>query len=181
MAFLACASARSQPAQYQIDPEHTFVTFEIVHFGTSTNRGRFDRSSGSVQLDRDAKAGSVDVSIDMASINTGTQAFDGLLRGFQFFDVATFPTARFVADDLSFHEKALDEVSGMLTLRGRTHQVVLKAKQFNCYIEGESKREVCGGDFETVIDRSDWGVNYGIIFGFPKSVHLIVQVEAREK
>ncbi|MBP7132185.1 MAG: YceI family protein, partial [Aquabacterium sp.] len=69
--------AHAAPATYAIDPTHTFVTFEAKHFGTSTNRGRFDKKSGTVTLDKVAKTGSVDITLDMASINTGTANFDG--------------------------------------------------------------------------------------------------------
>ena len=53
------ASVSAQAATYNIDPTHTFVTFEVTHFGTSTNRGRFDKKEGVVQFDRAAKTGSV--------------------------------------------------------------------------------------------------------------------------
>lgn len=177
-ATLAAGAAQAQSASYAIDPTHTFVTFEISHFGTSTNRGRWDKKEGTVQFDKAGKSGKVELTIDVASINTGTAAFDRHLRGTDFFDVEKHPTAKFVADKFVFNGDKVSEVSGSLTLLGKTHPVTLKASQFNCYQNPMLKREVCGGDFETTIDRTAYGMNYGIQWGFPKDVRLVVQVEA---
>ncbi len=177
-AALTAGAAQAQSATYAIDPTHTFVTFEIGHFGTSTNRGRFDKKEGTVQLDKAGKSGKVDLTIDVASISTGTAAFDKHLQSADFFDVAKFPTAKFVADKFAFNGDKVSEVSGSLTLLGKTNPVTLKASQFNCYQNPMLKREVCGGDFETTIDRTAYGMNYGIQWGFPKDVRLVVQVEA---
>jgi polyisoprenoid-binding protein YceI len=70
------------------------------------------------------------------------------------------------------------EVQGQFTLLGKTQPLTLKATQFNCYENPMLKREVCGGDFETVIDRTAHGMDYGVQWGFPKNVRLLVQVEA---
>lgn len=177
-AVVASMGLQAQVVNYAIEPTHTFVTFEISHFGTSTNRGRFDKKEGMVQLDRTAKTGKVDLTIDMASINTGTPGFDKHLQGMDFFNVKDYPTAKFTADKFSFNGDKVTEVAGSLTMMEKTNPVVLKATNFNCYQHPMIKREVCGGDFEATIDRSQWGVNYGLIFGFPKSVKLVIQVEA---
>ena len=128
--------------------------------------------------DKAGKSGKVELTIDVASINTGTAAFDKHLRGTDFFDVEKHPTAKFVADKFVFNGDKVSEVSGSLTLLGKTNPVTLKASQFNCYQNPMLKREVCGGDFETTIDRTAYGMNYGIQWGFPKDVRLVVQVEA---
>jgi len=179
VAMLATGAAQAAPAAYAIDPSHTFVSFEIGHFGTSTNRGRFDKKSGEIQFDRAGKAGKVDLTIDMTSINTGFAPFEKHLQSAELFDVAKFPTAKFVADKFSFNGDKVSEVAGTLTLMGKTQPVTLKANQFNCYESPMlNKREVCGGDFEATIDRTAFGLNYGIDWGFPKNVRLVVQVEA---
>jgi polyisoprenoid-binding protein YceI len=177
-ATLLAGTAQVQAASYAIDPTHTFVSFEIAHFGTSTNRGRFDKKEGTVQFDRAAKTGKVEIVIDTTSINTGTAAFNKHLLSAELFDSAKFPTAKFVADNLSFSGDKVSEVTGTLTLLGKTNPVTLKASNFNCYDSPMLKREVCGGDFETTIDRAQFGMNYGVDWGFPKNVRLIVQVEA---
>jgi polyisoprenoid-binding protein YceI len=154
------------------------VTFEIGHFGTTTNRGRFDKKEGSVQLDKATKSGKVEITIDTTSINTGTAAFNQHLQSADLFDAAKHPTIKFVSDKFVFNGDKVSEVTGSLTLLGKTQPVTLKASQFNCYENPMLKREVCGGDFETTIDRTAFGMNYGVDWGFPKNVRLVIQVEA---
>ena len=183
LSLLAAAAVLStagiaQAADYAIDPTHTFATFEIGHFGASTNRGRFDKKTGSITLDKAAKTGKVDVTFETASINTGTAAFDKHLQSPDLFDAAKHPTFSFVGDKFTFDGDKVTAVAGNLTLLGKTAPVTLKASQFNCYQSPMLKREVCGGDFEATIDRTVWGMNYGIDWGFPKNVRVIVQVEA---
>ena len=170
--------AHAEPATYAIDPTHTFVTFEVSHFGTSTNRGRFDKKQGTVQFDRAAKTGKVDLTIDTSSINSGVEPFNKHLQSKDFFDSANFPTARFVGEKFAFNGDKVSEIGGQLTLLGKTHPVTLKASNFNCYMSPMLKREVCGGDFETTIQRSLWGMNYGIANGMPDNTRLVIQVEA---
>jgi polyisoprenoid-binding protein YceI len=167
-----------QAASYAIDPNHTFVTFEISHFGTSTNRGRFDKKEGTVQFDRAAKTGQVEIVIDTTSVNTGSAAFNTHLQNADLFDTAKHPTAKFVSSKFTFSGDKVADIAGTLTLMGKTQPVTLKATNFNCYDSPMLKREVCGGDFETTIDRTQFGMNYGIDWGFPKNVRLVVQVEA---
>jgi polyisoprenoid-binding protein YceI len=176
-ALLAAGAAQADTATYSVDPTHTAVTYEIAHFGTSTNRGRWQAKDGSVQIDP-GKSGKVEVSFDVAAVNTGVPALDKHLQGADFFNVAQFPSAKFVGDKFSFNGNKVTEVAGNLTMLGKTHPVTLKAVNFNCYNSPMLKREVCGGDFETTIQRSQWGVSWGLNFGFPDAVHLLVQVEA---
>ena len=171
-------TAHAEVATYSIDPTHTFVTFEVTHFGTSTNRGRFDKKEGTVQLDKAAKTGKVDLTLETGSIDTGTVAFDKHLQSDRFLNAALFPTAKFTASNFTFNGDKVIEVAGQLTMLGKTLPVVLKATSFNCYMNPMLKREVCGGDFETTIARSQWGMNWGINLGIPDSVKLAVQVEA---
>jgi polyisoprenoid-binding protein YceI len=177
-ATLAAGAAHAEMATYAIDPTHTFVTFEIGHFGASTNRGRFDKKEGTVQFDRAGKAGKVEIAIDTTSVNTGTAPFNQHLQSNELFDAAKYPTIKFVSDKFHFNGDKVTEVAGQLTLLGKTQPVTLKATQFNCYQNPMLKREVCGGDFETTIDRTAFGMNYGVDWGFPKNVRLVVQVEA---
>jgi len=175
---VAALGAQAQSATYVIDPTHTFATFEISHFGTSTNRGRFDKKTGSVQFDKTGKAGKVDLTLETNSINTGTATFDKHLQSKDFFNSAEFPTARFVADKFNFNGDKLSDVSGQLTLLGKTNPVTLKASNFNCYLNPMLKVEVCGGDFETTLVRSQYGMVYGLNYGFSDNVRLLIQVEA---
>jgi polyisoprenoid-binding protein YceI len=177
LAVLAATAARAESVTYAVDPTHTFANFEIGHMGTSTLRGRFDRKEGSVQLDRAAKTGRVELTIDTTSISTGTAPFDKHLQSKDFFNVAEFPSARFVGDRFVFDGDKVTEVAGTLTLLGKTLPVTLKATRFNCYTNPIFKREACGGDFETTLLRSQWGMGWGLNLGAPDSVRLLVQVE----
>lgn len=179
-ALMATCAAPSwaQPATYAIDPTHTFVNFEVSHLGTSTSRGRFDRTDGTVQFDRTARTGRVEITIDTTSVSTGTAALDRQLLGKNFFDAPQFPSAKFVADQFSFDGDKVTEVAGTLTMRGQTHPVRLKATLFNCYLNPLLRRQVCGGDFEATVQRSLWGMTWGLDLGIPDAVRLLVQVEA---
>ena len=178
IAAALATAAVAQADTYAIDPTHTFVHFEIPHYGTSTSRGRFDKKDGLVQFDRAARTGRVEITIDTASIDTGTDSFDNTLRGKDFFDAGQFPTARFVADRFVFDGDKVAEVAGTLTLLGKTLPVTLRASNFNCYTSPVLRREVCGGDFDATIARSRWGMDWGLKFGFADQVRLLVQVEA---
>jgi polyisoprenoid-binding protein YceI len=177
-ALLAATSlVHAESATYSIEPTHTFVTFEARHFGTSTNRGRFDKKEGRISLDTAAKTGKAEITIDTASVNTGTAPFDAHLKKADFLNVAEHPTAKFIGDKFSFEGNKVTAVSGTLTLLGKTQPVTLTASNFNCYDSPFFKREVCGGDFETTITRSSYGMGYGLP-GIPDSIRLLIQIEA---
>jgi polyisoprenoid-binding protein YceI len=171
------SAAWAQSAAYQIDPTHTFVTWEAKHFGTSTSRGRFDKKSGMITLDKAAKTGKADITIDMTSINTGVAPFDAHLKRDDFFAAEKFPEAKFSGTEFKFDGDKLSEVAGTLTMRGITQPATLKATGFGCYDHPMLKREVCGGDFETTIIRSKFDMKYGLP-GIPDNIRLLIQVEA---
>lgn len=178
VAALVGTTAQAEMVTYAIDPTHTFATFEIGHFGASVNRGRFDKKEGTVQLDKAAKAGKVEITFQIDSINTGTLPFNKHLQSADIFDVEKFPTAKFVGDKFTFDGDKVVSVAGELTLKGKTQPVTFKANQFACFENPMLKREVCGGDFETTIDRTAFGVDYGVQYGFPKNVRIVAQIEA---
>ncbi|MFG6439817.1 YceI family protein [Roseateles sp. LKC17W] len=175
--FAAAGAAQAQSATYAIDPTHTQVFFEAKHFGVSTNRGRWVQKEGTVTLDKAAKTGKVDLTIDMASVSTGIGPFDGHLKSKDFFAVEQHPTAKFVGEQFTFNGDKVVSVAGTLTMLGKANPVTLTASSFGCYENPRLKREVCGGDFETTIQRSQWGMTYGLP-GIPDSVRLLIQVEA---
>lgn len=181
LAAAALGLALAAPAHsnsYAIDPTHTFVTYEINHYGTSTNRGRFDRKEGTVTFDRAAKSGKVEISFDIGSVSTGVALLDKHLQSADFFDSANHPRAKFVGDEFSFNGDKVTQVAGLLTLRGKTQPVVLQATNFNCYMNPMLRRETCGGDFQATIKRSQWGMDWGLESGVPDDVRLLIQVEA---
>ena len=171
-------TAHAESVTYAIDPSHTFVTFEANHMGTSTLRGRFDKKEGSVTLDKASKSGKADITIDATSIDTGVAALDTHLKSKDFFNAAEFTTAKFSADKFHFNGDKVSEVTGTLTLLGKTQPVTLKATNFNCYVNPMLKREVCGGDFDTTITRTQYGMSYGLAYGLPDNIHLLIQIEA---
>lgn len=176
--LLACAAGNALAGNYTMDPKHTFVTFEMPHQATTTNRGRFDKKEGTVEFDRTAKTGKVKFTLYPESITTGTTVLDRIIVGDEVFNVAKYPTVQFTSDRFTFNGDKVSEVSGQLTMMGKTLPVVLKATNFNCYPNTMLKKEVCGGDFETWIKRSDWGVTYAMNYGFADTIKLLVQVEA---
>ena len=179
LAVVASAGALAQSAVYKIDPSHTKAVWEAKHFATSTNRGQWDKTEGEITFDKVAKTGMVDVTIDMSSINTGIAPFNTHLKGADFFDVANHPTARFVGDKLKFEGDKIVEVAGNMTIRGKTNPAVLKATLFNCYDNPRLKREVCGGDFETVVKRSTYDITWGLAEKFTSDdIKVTIQVEA---
>lgn len=176
--FATAGFAQAQSATYAIDPTHTFVNFEAKHFNTSTLRGRFDKKEGSVTLDKAAKSGKVEFTLETGSVSTGVAPLDTHLKSKDFFAAEEFPTAKFVGDKFSFDGDKVKSVAGTLTLRGKTHPVTLTATNFNCYQNPMLKREVCGGDFETTIQRSLFDVSYGLSYGIPDQTRLLIQIEA---
>jgi polyisoprenoid-binding protein YceI len=178
MALAAAAvPAHGATTNFEIDPSHTWVTYEIVHFGTSTNRGRLPAKAGKVQLDAQAKTGKVDVTVDTMAPASGVPALDKMLQGERLFRSGEFPTARFVAGDVRFEGERPIELKGELTLLGATHPVTLKTLRYNCFQHPMLKRDVCGGDFETTIQRSRWGMGWGAHI-VSDDVRLLIQVEA---
>lgn len=174
---LATAVAHAEPATYSVDPTHTFATFEVKHFGTSTNRGRFDKTSGTVTYDAAAKTGQASITIDTTTINTGTAPFDAHLKSKDFLDAAKFPQATFASSKFVFDGDKLSEVQGTLTLLGKSQPVTLKAIGFGCYENPRLKRQVCGGDFVTTFMRSTFGMT-GLLPFVPDEVKMLIQIEA---
>ena len=174
-AVLAGGGAAAQAQTYTLDPDHSWVHFEVMHFGTSTSRGRFGPVSGEVQLDPAAGSGALRLRIATASVDTGLAFFDSRLRRDDFLASEEHPHAEFVATGWRFDGGRLAAVTGELTLRGVTRPLALTAQQFGCR-QDAARGEVCGGDFEGLLYRSAFGMLYGWPF-VANTVRLRVQVE----
>ncbi len=174
----AATAAQAQPVTYKFDPTHTWTTWEVRHFGTSTYRGRFDKKEGEVTIDRAARTGKVEFTVDLTSVDTGVEHLNHHLQEADFFDSEKFPMATFVGEDFRFDGNDVSQVRGQLTLKGKTRPVTLKGTGFNCYENPLLKREVCGGDFSATINRADWGVSFGGPFPVGNEVRLLIEVEA---
>jgi polyisoprenoid-binding protein YceI len=171
-------SAFADVSTYQFDPSHTYPSFEADHIGgLSVWRGKFDRSQGTVTIDRAAKTGNVEVTTDVASVHTGSTKLDEDLQTGQFFDASKFPeatykgTIRFKGDEPAY-------VVGNLTMHGVTKPLTLKIDSFKCIQHPMLKREVCGVDAVGEFDRSDFGVDFGKTYGFSMKTKLLISAEA---
>lgn len=165
-------------AEYKLDPSHTNARFNIDHFQTSTNHGGFYGIDGVVQFDAQAKTGALDITIKTNTLNTGSKDFDGHMSSSDLLNVESFPEINFKSTKWVFDGNKPTEITGELTMMGKTHPVTLTATKFNCYENPMFNAEVCGGDFTTTIDRTLWGIDFLVDAGIPKEVELKIQVEA---
>ena len=182
-AFLALAmvtgAALAAPVKYNIDPNHTYPSFETDHMGgLSTWRGKFNSSSGTITLDKEAQTGSVDIKIDTASLDFGHDKMNAHAKGSDMFDVEKYPTATYTGKLVNFKNGAPTEVDGTLELRGVKKPVKLKIDSFMCKPHPMAKKEVCGANASGAFNRDDFGVDYGKQMGFDMKVKLAIQVEA---
>jgi polyisoprenoid-binding protein YceI len=178
VAFVSFIAANTALAQtYQIEPGHTYPSFEADHLGISFWRGKFLKTAGKVVLDRAAKTGSVEITIDASSIDFGHTKMNEHARGKDMFNVEKFPTVTYKSTALKFDGDKLVAVEGDMTLLGVTKPMKLTVNHFKCIMHPMLKREVCGADAHASFDRSDYGLNYGIP-RFAPEVKLAIQVEA---
>ena len=177
---VACAQASAPQAAistWTLDPTHTFVHWEVVHMGTSTIRGRFDKAAGSVQFDAKAQQLEVSIAVDTASVSSGVTILDALLKGNAMLDTAANPQAFFVARSAKFDGETPREIRGEFTLRGISEPLTLRALRWHCGLNPLFRRTVCGGDFEAEIVRSSFGITHSLPFVADR-VRLVIQVEA---
>jgi polyisoprenoid-binding protein YceI len=171
-------SAFADVSTYQLDPDHTYPSFEADHIGgLSVWRGKFDKSQGTVTLDRAAETGTVEVTTDIASIHTGSTKLDQNLQSDQFFDASKFPEATYKGM-IKFKGDKPASVVGNLTMHGVTRPLTLKIDSFKCMPHPMLKREVCGVDAVGEFDRSDFGVDFGKTYGFSMKTRLLISAEA---
>lgn len=170
---LPCLAAE----RFNIDPEHTFSIFEYSHWGLSLQHGRFDKNSGFIELDMEAKTGTINIEIETASISTGVGLFDRILRSGDFFDAANHPVISFKSSRLQFDEERLVKVEGDLTIKGITKPTTLKITNFNCrHMLTYSKRACDANGFAKML-RSDFDLGRHTPF-VSDAVTLYVTVEA---
>ena len=179
MLALMTGSAIAAPVKYDVDPNHTYPSFEADHFGgLSVWRGKFDKSSGTIVLDKDKSAGTVEITVDAASVDFGMPKLNEHAKSPEIFDVAKFPTATYKGTLTKFRDGVPTEVEGQFTLHGVTKPLTLTINQFKCMISPMTKKEVCGADATGTFNRSDYGVSFGDKYGFKQEVKLQIQVEA---
>lgn len=175
--WLAAASA--EPVTYKIDTGHTHPSFEADHMGgLSTWRGKFNKASGTIVMDKAAKSGTVEVTIDVDSIDFGNDKLNEHAKSADMFDVVKYPTAVYKGELKDFEDGKPGKVVGTLTLHGVTKPLTLEIDEFLCKPNPMTKKEVCGADASAEFKRSDFGIDYGAAFGFKQEVELQIQVEA---
>ena len=171
--------AFAAPITYAIDPTHTYPSFEGDHFGgLSTWRGKFNKTAGTVTLDKAAGTGTVDVTVDMKSADFGLDALNTKAQGPDLFDVAKYPQATYKGKLERFAHGAPTRVVGNLTLHGVTRPLTLKIDSFKCMPDPMVKRERCGADALATFKRDTFGMDAGKSYGFRMDVTLRIQVEA---
>ena len=172
VALIAAAvpfAAMAAPENYTMDPYHTYPQFEVSHLGFSSMRGRFDRTAGKFTIDRAAKTGSLELVVQTASISTGDndragrpRARDEHLRSPDFFNVAEFPTLTFRGTGVRFQGDNVQSIDGQITLLGVTRPLTITLDSWKCGPHPVSKKEMCGGNAQGSIKRSDFGMKFGI-------------------
>lgn len=179
LALFASATASAQMVTYEIDPEHTFPSFEADHMGgLSVWRGKFNKSSGEVTLDKAAGTGTVEVAIDVTSLDFGHDVLNAHAQDATLFDTAKYPQATYKGRLEDFVDGEPTRVAGELTLHGVTRPVDLEIRSFKCMPHPVLRREVCGADAFAVIQRDAFGMDAGKDYGFGMDVTLRIQIEA---
>ena len=179
-AFVAVLAAPACALEsYTIDPRHTYPVFEINHLGLSTQRGRFNKATGKVVLDTTAKRGSVEVTVDTASIDMGLDEWDKHMKADDFFNVEMFPTMSFKSSKLVFDGDRPVAAEGDFTLLGVTKPVKLTIAGFRCGPHPLTKKQVCGADVSTTIKRSEFGMTKSLP-GIGDVVKIFIPVEAHK-
>ena len=175
----AATTATAAPVTYQIDPTHTYPSFEADHMGgQSIWRGKFTKTTGKVTLDVAAKTGEVDVTVDTSSIKFGMEALDEHAKSADMFDVARFPTATYTGKITKWNGDVPIEVDGNFTLKGVTKPLKLTINSFLCKPSPMTHKEVCGADASASFNRDEWGMDYAKSLGFKMRTKLLISIEA---
>ena len=173
---------QAKPITYEIDSSHTFPAFEADHMGgLSLWRGKINSTSGEIVLDKDKKTGSVNVIMDMSTIDFGHEGMNKHAKNSDMFDVEKYPEAVYTGNLTDFIDGAPTKVKGSLTLHGVTKPVDLDIKSFKCRLHPFKLKQVCGADAYGNIMRDDFGVDYAKRLGFKMEVALRIGVEAIKK
>lgn len=176
-AATGAAAQTAQTASYTLDPMHTFPSVEFSHFGVSTWKGKFTKTAGKVTLDRAARTGTVDVTIDPSSLDFGVPVMNGHARGESWFNVEKFPTITYKGQLAKFNGDVPTAVEGQLTMMGVTRPVTLQLTQFKCITHPMNKRDMCGGDATATLNRRDFNITNLPAAAVGDEIKLTLQVE----
>lgn len=148
--------ALAAPVTYNVEPNHTYPRFSYNHLGFSTQLSRFDKTTGTVVLDAVARTGSVDVTIDMKSVDTGSAIFDEHIQSPGLFDTARYPYATFKSTAVKFDGDRPVTVDGILTINGVSKPVTLTVTAFQHKIHPMQRKDAIGADATAMIKRSEF-------------------------
>jgi len=151
-------AAFAAPETYVIDSKHSMPRFSYSHFGYSTQLSSFDNASGKITIDRTAKTGSVEVTIDTTSVNTGFSLFNEHIQAEDFLNTAKFPKATFISSKMNFDGDKPSTIDGTLTLKGVSKSVTLTVTSFMCMPHPMLKKDACGANASTVVKRTDFNM-----------------------
>lgn len=155
---LVAVTAFAAPDTYNLDSTHTFPRFSWNHLGFSTYQAQFDKTEGTIVLDRAAKTGSIDIKIDATSLDAGSEKFEEHLKSADFFDVTNYPTATFKSTSVKFDGPNPVSANGDLTIHGVTKPITLTINNLNCGQHFMLKKEDCGAQVTGTLKRSDFGL-----------------------
>jgi polyisoprenoid-binding protein YceI len=177
--WAAGSPAGAATVTYVVDPAHTYPSFEADHMGISTWRGKFDKSSGTIAMDRAAGTGTLSIQVDTTSVDFGLDKMDEVARTDQLLDSAKYPVADFKGKLEGFDRNGKPaRAVGILQLHGVKKPVTLEIRKFKCMPHPMFKREMCGADAYATINREEFGMAAGKEYGFDMNVELRIQVEA---
>ena len=177
-AFIATisSSAFAAPETFTLDANHTFPRFSYNHMGFSKQLSRFNKTTGTIVLDKEAKTGSVDVVIDMKSVDTGSYLFNEHIQGPDFLDTAKYPTATFKSTKVNFDGDKPTTVAGNLTIKGVTKPVVLTLSSFLMMPHPMMKKDALGANASVVVKRSDFNAGkYAPLVGDEVTIDIAVE------
>lgn len=177
MAAALAAPASAAVERYRIDPTHTYPMFAVDHLGFSIQRGRFDRTSGELELDPDARTGKVTIRIEVASLSSGDDKRDQRLKGESFFDAQNHPTIDFVSTAVDWTGDYPSAVTGDLTVRGVTRPVTLRISRFKCGFHLFNLGRACGAEASLTLRRSEFGMD-SWLSSIGNDVEITIQMEA---
>ncbi len=171
-----------EPITWQIDPTHSELTFRVRHL-VSRVPGTFTSWGGTIVADpNDLADGTVEVTIDAASITTRNERRDTDLRSSNFFAVDSFPKITFKSTKVAVQGSAIT-VTGDLTMRGVKESVTLTGEYGGIMGSPEARRQRIGFTARTTINRLDFGVSWnraveggGVLLG--NEVEITINIEA---
>jgi polyisoprenoid-binding protein YceI len=175
--LLASFSLNAEVVKLTLDPNHTYVLWQIGHLGFSTQAGKW-YANGTVTIDQEKPENSkVDATIKVADIVTGLPELDKHLKGPLFFDVAKFPTATFVSDKVEVLSKTTAKVSGNLTIHGISKPITLDVTLNKVGKNPINDKETAGFTATTTIKRSDFGLK-ALLPELGDEVKIVIGAEA---